>query len=65
MKKKMSDSISGEKNFWFGKPSPVGSGNGWSGWYKGWYFRSLLELSFMIKVIERFKFSWKSADRLV
>jgi hypothetical protein len=36
---------------------------GWSGWYKGWYFRSLHELSYMINIIERFKFNWKSAER--
>lgn len=52
----------GDKNPMFGKPSPQGSGNGWSGWYKGWYFRSLLELSYMVKVIERFKLKWKSAE---
>ncbi len=47
----------------YGKPSPQGSGNGWSGWYKGWFFRSLLELSFMINVIERFNFTWESAEK--
>jgi len=46
----------------FGKPSPQGSGNGWSGWYNGWFFKSLKELSFMINVIERFKFSWESGE---
>ena len=46
----------------YGKPAPIGSGNGWSGWYKGWYFRSLLELSFMINVIERFNMPWISAE---
>lgn len=62
IKNKISKSVSGEKNGMFGKPSPQGSGNGWSGWYKGWFFRSLIELSFMINVIERFKFSWKSGE---
>lgn len=38
----------GCKNNMFGKSSPNGSGNGWSGWYKGFYFRSLRELSFLI-----------------
>ena len=60
--KKISKSTSGEKNPMYGKPSPIGSGNGWSGWYKGWYFRSLLELSYMINIIERFKIPWKSAE---
>jgi len=59
---KLSIARRGEKNSMFGKPSPQGSGNGWSGWYKGWYFRSLLELSYMIKVIERFGLKWKSAE---
>ncbi len=53
---------SGTKNNMFGKPSPIGSGNGWSGWYKGWYFRSLKELTYMIKVIERYNLEWKSAE---
>jgi len=61
-KKKQSINNIGNKNRMFGKPAPQGSGNGWSGWYKGWYFRSLLELSYMIKVIERFKLKWKSAE---
>lgn len=52
----------GEKNYWFGKTPPYGSGNGWSGWYKGWYFRSLLELSYMINVIEKYNIDWKTAE---
>ena len=64
--KKIKDKISihsaGENNNMFGKPAPPGSGNGWSGWYKEWYFRSLHELSYMINVIERFNFKWKSAE---
>lgn len=60
--KKQSINNSGEKNSMYGKSTPVGSGNGWSGWYKGWYFRSLLELSYMIKIIERFKLNWKTAE---
>ena len=61
-KKKLSKAFSGEKNPMFGKPPPNGSGNGWSGWYKEWFFRSLKELSFVIKVIERFGFEWQSAE---
>lgn len=49
IKRKLSLSVSGENNPMFGKPSPSGSGNGWSGWYKDFYFRSLLELSFLIR----------------
>lgn len=61
-RKKQSLLNSGKNNKMFGKPSPQGSGNGWSGWYKEWYFRSLLELSYMVKVIERFDLQWKSAE---
>lgn len=53
---------SGSKNSMYGKPTPIGSGNGWSGWYKEWYFRSLLELSYVIKIIERFNLKWESAE---
>lgn len=42
--------------------SPFGTGTGWGGWYKGWFFRSIRELSFMIKIIERFNFKWESAE---
>lgn len=57
-----SKQTSGKNNPMYGKPSPVGSGNGWSGWYKGWYFRSLNELSYMVSVIERFNIKWESAE---
>jgi hypothetical protein len=53
----------GEKNYWFGKTPPFGSGNGWSGWYKGWYFRSILELSYMINVIEKHQIKWESGEK--
>jgi len=44
---KISKLTSGELNPMFGKPSPQGSGNGWSGWYFDIYFRSILELSYL------------------
>lgn len=47
IKQNLSEKNKGENNPMYGKPSPMGSGNGWSGWYKGVYFRSLLELSYM------------------
>jgi len=62
LKEKASENFRGEKNPMFGKPSPKGSGNGWSGWYKGWYFRSLRELSYMIYFIEKNDLEWESAD---
>ncbi len=40
----------------------IACGNGWSGWYKEYFFRSLGELSFIINVIERFGFSAISAE---
>jgi hypothetical protein len=48
MKAKISEKTSGSKNGMYGRPQPHGSGNGWQGWYKGDYFTSFLELSFMI-----------------
>lgn len=60
---KLSISHSGERNSMYGKPSPQGSGNGWSGWYNKIYFRSLLELSFML-FLDEFKFSWESAEKI-
>jgi hypothetical protein len=55
-------SVKGEKNYWFGKTPPFGSGNGWSGWYNGWYFRSLLELSYMVNVIEKNNLKWVTGE---
>ena len=46
-KEKQSVNNTGVKNAMYGKPSPTGSGNGWSGWYKEHYFRSLMELSYL------------------
>lgn len=54
----ISKRVSGTGNPMYGKPSPQGSGNGWSGWYKGWFFRSIRELSYMIKVIEANELQW-------
>jgi hypothetical protein len=64
-KAKLSKASSGKNNPMYGRPSPKGAGNGWSGWYKGWYFRSLRELSYMIKVIEKNRIEWKSAERKI
>lgn len=59
---KLSQASSGKNNPMYGKPAPKGSGNGWSGWYKGTYFRSLKELSFIINVLERFNFKWETGE---
>jgi hypothetical protein len=48
MKAKISAKTSGSRNGMYGRPQPRGSGNGWQGWYRGVYFTSFLELSFMI-----------------
>jgi hypothetical protein len=61
-KEKLSKAFSGENNPMFGKPSPIKSGNGWGGWYKGWFFRSFRELSYMVNVIEKQGLEWRSAE---
>ena len=65
MRIKFSINSRGEKNNMYGKPSPNGSGNGWSGWYNDWFFRSLKELTYMIYVIERFKLNWNNAEKMI
>jgi len=60
--KVQSENSSGENNPMYGKPAPKGSGGGWGGWYKGWYFRSLRELSYMIRVLEGNDHEWRSAE---
>lgn len=62
-KKAISDSTSGEKSHRYGKPVSLSCGKGWSGWYKNWYFRSSIELFYMINVIERFNLEWESAEK--
>ena len=62
-KRKHSKNNSGENNPMHGKPSPQGSGNGWSGHYKGLYFRSLKELSFILNYLERFNLQYSSLER--
>jgi hypothetical protein len=63
IKRNKSVIYTGDGNPMYGKPSPQGSGNGWSGWYNGWFFRSILELSYMIKVIDRYSMEWKSGEK--
>lgn len=63
MVSKQSENTKGSNNPMYGKPSPQGSGNGWSGWYKGWFFRSLRELSYVINVLEENNMEWISAEK--
>lgn len=50
MKAKRSIHSSGSNNPMYGKPTPPKAGNGISGWYRNeFYFRSLLELAFILK----------------
>jgi hypothetical protein len=62
LSKKLSKNSSGKNNPMYGKPTPQGAGNGWSGWYKGWFFRSLKELSYLIKEIEGKNKKWRTAE---
>lgn len=62
-KQKVSMKVKGNKNPMYGKETPKKSGNGISGWYKEFYFRSLHELKFIL-ICERFNFSIKSAESL-
>lgn len=62
LKQKRSERSKGKNNPMYGKPAPKGSGNGISGWYKDWYFRSLRELSYMVNVIEKEGHEWRSLD---
>jgi len=46
----------------YGKPPAYGAGNGWSGWYKNCFFRSLLELSYLVNVLEQENLLWQTAE---
>lgn len=42
---------------------PVGSGGwGWSGWYKGWHFRSVGELRYVMEELDAKGLLWESAE---
>jgi len=62
IKNKLSIANTGENNPMYGKPSPKGSGNGFSGWYKNFYFRSLLEFYFLFYLLEN-NIQFKTAER--
>lgn len=57
----LSKSNKGHNNGMYGKVSPEGSGNGWSGWYKDIHFRSILELSYLLYLDEN-NIEYKSAE---
>ena len=61
MKIKKSQNALGENNPMFGKPAPKGSGAGWSGWYNGWFFRSLRELTYVLQIESEGR-KWESAE---
>jgi hypothetical protein len=62
-RQKTSSKTAGSLNPMYGKPSPQGSGCGWSGWYKGWFFRSLRELSYVVNNLEPDAHQWASAEK--
>lgn len=62
-KDSVSKAMSGSKNPMYGKTTPSGSGQGWKGWYKEIFFRSLRELSFMIKM-DKEGISYQSAENI-
>lgn len=62
-RKKWSLKSSGKNNPMYGKETPKKAGNGISGWYKEFYFRSLHELKFIL-TCERFKLKIISAGKI-
>lgn len=60
--KKRSEIHSGKNNPMYNKPSPNGSGQGWKGWYKNFYFRSLRELSYVL-FLDKNNIKWQSAEK--
>lgn len=61
--KKMSVKFSGKGNPMYGKSPSNSAGTGISGRYKGWFFRSLLELSYMVNVIEKENLAWEKGEQ--
>lgn len=62
-KKKWSLKSKGENNPMYGKESPLKSGKGVGGWYKGLHFRSLHELKFLL-ISERFNLKVSSGEKI-
>jgi hypothetical protein len=62
-RKKWSSKSKGKNNPMYGKEPPQKSGNGISGWYNSFFFRSLHELKFIL-ICERFKLKIISAEKI-
>lgn len=60
---KKSKNTKGKNNPMYGKPAPTGAGNGWKGWYKEHYFRSLRELMYMIQLDEQ-NIVWSTGEKI-
>lgn len=54
----------GEKNGMFGKVPSRGVGRGWGGYYKNHYFRSLMELHYLIFLVEN-NIRFESAENVI
>ncbi len=55
--------LRGVDNPSYGKPSPQGSGNGWKGWYRDHYFRSLREACYMLSM-DQAGVKWETGETL-
>ena len=62
MKEKQLAKKKGRNSVLYGKPARNSAGKGWKGWYKGVFFRSLRELSYMLYLDEK-QIKWESAER--
>lgn len=62
-KKLQSELHTGKRNPAYGKNYHNGSGNGWKGWYKDIFFRSLRELSFLVKLMNSHH-SWYNGEKI-
>lgn len=71
-REKLSKAFSGKNNPMYGKTPSIGSGVGWSGWFKSTYFRSFRELTFMLTYDKwtsgevkkyRANYIWEGKDR--
>ncbi len=61
-KQRIARSNTGRGNGMYGKNAVFNAGRGKSGWYRGWHFRSILELSYVVLVLESERVEWCSAE---